>query len=336
MVPVTDGPWDATVARWRREGLPAGVSYEDYFGLDRFVTIGVDNSPRYPVRELERTAEYVVGTTAFGVTCRNWLQHGGVPEFLDFTVKDPDTWRAAKARIAPDRDRIGWDHLKANWAGWRQAGAWITADLWFGFDVTHSWFVGTERVLEALADDAAWLTDIFHHMLETDLALYDMVWDAGYHFDAINWYDDMGYKGHTFFSLDTYRRLLKPAHRRACDWARARGVRVHLHSCGDVKTFIPDLLEIGVEMLNPVEVKAGMDPAFLKATYGDRLAFHGGINAALFDKPDRLWAQMHEAIPVLKCNGGFVCGSDHSVPDSVSLETFREFVRLARELGRYP
>ena len=79
-----------------------------------------------------------------------------------------------------------------------------------------------------------------------------------------------------------------------------RASKVRLHSCGDVRTFVPDLIEIGVDMLNPLEVKAGMDPAWLKKTYGDKLAFHGGLNAALFWKMPELEQQMRDVVPVMK------------------------------------
>jgi uroporphyrinogen decarboxylase len=132
-----------------------------------------------------------------------------------------------------------------------------------------------------------------------------------------------------------YRDLLKPVHKRACDCAHARGVKVELHSCGNVEPLIPDLIEIGVDALNPVEVKAGMDPVELKRRYGDRLTLHGGINAALYGDTARLHAQMRAVIPELKRNGGYILSSDHSVPDSVSFEEFKSFVALAKELGRY-
>ena len=112
-------------------------------------------------------------------------------------------------------------------------------------------------------------------------------------------------------------------------------MKTYLHSCGCVAPFIPDFLEAGVDMLNPLEVKAGMDPVALKAQYGDVLCFNGGLNAVLFTEPEKLWEEMRHVIPAMKKNGGYWVSSDHSVPQSVSLETFREFVRLAKELGAY-
>lgn len=174
-----------------------------------------------------------------------------------------------------------------------------------------------------------------NHWLDVSLALFEQIWDAGYHFDEVFWYDDMGYKGHQFFSLKTYRELIKPAHKRAVEWAHARGIKAQLHSCGNVNPFVLEFVEFGLDMLNPLEVKAGMDPVALKGEFGDRLGFHGGLNAVLYNEPETLWAEMRRVIPVMKQNGGYVISSDHSVPETVSLEQFRQFVQLAKELGKY-
>ena len=88
-------------------------------------------------------------------------------------------------------------------------------------------------------------------------------------------------------------------------------------------------------MLNPIEVKAGMDPLALKKQYGDKLGFHGGLNAVLYEHPDTMWNEMRRVIPVMKQNGGYIISSDHSVPDSVSLEEFRAFIDLAKQLAIY-
>jgi uroporphyrinogen decarboxylase len=189
--------------------MPSDADFAEFFGLDRFAYIGVDNSPRYPVKVLEETEEYVISTSPWGVTFKNWKHRGGVPEFLDFTIVDRDSWQEAKARMTPTPDRIPWDYLKQHYRRWREEGYWISAGLWFGFDVTHSWAVGTERVLLAIVEDPEWLLDMFNHFLDVDLALLDMLWEAGYTFDEITWPDDMGYKGHQFFSVKNLSRTAK-------------------------------------------------------------------------------------------------------------------------------
>ncbi len=334
-VPIVDSPWRATIERWQREGMPEDVSYVDYFDLDRIGHVGADSSPRFEERTIEETDEYRIHTTKWGATLKNWKHEASTPEFLDFTIVDRDSWEKAKERMTPTKDRINWAHLERNYATWRKEGRWIEAGLWFGFDVTHSWIVGTERLLYALVEDPEWCRDLFAHELETNLALLDIMWDAGYEFDCIKWPDDMGYKGTQFFSLNMYREMLKPFHKRAVEWAHEKGVRAELHSCGDVNPFVPEFVEIGLDALNPLEVKAGMDPRHLKETYGDVLVFHGGINAVLWDRPDAIRAEIERVLPIMKRNGGYIFSSDHSIPSSVGLEDFRQIVALAKSLGSY-
>ncbi len=334
-IPIIDSPWEATIERWRREGMPDGENFVDFFALDRIADIGIDNSPRFEERVIEETPDYKIYTSSYGVTMKQWKHAASTPQFLDFTIVDPQSWKKAKACISPVRDRIDWRYLEKNFPIWRKQGHWIQAGLFFGFDATHSWIVGTERVLLALIEEPAWLMDMFECELETDLALLDMVWDAGYHFDSIFWCDDMGYKHNQFFSLKTYRKILKPFHQRAIDWSHTKGIKAHLHSCGDVHPFVPELVSMGLDALNPLEVKAGMDPVALKREFGKDLVFHGGINAVLWDQPEKIEEEMRRVIPVMIEFGGYIFSSDHSVPSSVSLEDFRRIVELAKELGSY-
>lgn len=332
-VPIIDHPWAATIERWQKEGMQG--DFVDYFGLDQVVGISGDTSPRYPVRIVEETEEYTISTTPWGATLKNWRHAASTPEFLDFTIKDPASWREAKQRMTLSSDRINWERLKKHYKTWREKGLWIQGGLWFGFDVTHSWTVGTERLLMAMVQEPEWCVDMFNHFLDMGIGLLQQVWDQGYTFDAVRWPDDMGYKYNQFFSLNMYRELLKPVQKRACDWAHSLGIKTHLHSCGNINPFVPELVEIGIDCLNPLEVKAGMNPIELKQKFGDKLTFHGGINAVLWDQPEAIEEEMRRVLPEMKNNGGYIFSSDHSVPSSVSLEDFRHIVELAKQLGKY-
>jgi hypothetical protein len=146
-----------------------------------------------------------------------------------------------------------------------------------------------------------------------------------------------------YFNLDRFAGMgdwddtidSSPRYPAAVDWGRSNGMKASLHSCGNISRFIPELIEIGIDMLHPVEVKSGLDPVALKEEYGDVIGFHGGLNAALYDKPAEFWDQMRRVIPKMKKNGGYIISSDHSVPETASFKDFAEFVRLARELGSY-
>ena len=333
-VPYMDYPWAETLERWLSEGLPTR-DYVGYFDLDRTASIGVDNSPRLPSRIIEENDEFVISTTPWGATRRNFKHHTTTPESLGFQVTTPDEWRKIKDRITPTRDRIPWERLQKNYKQWREEGYWISGGLWFGFDITHSGMVGTENMLFAMKDEPEWVMDMFETELDCDLKLMDMVWEAGYTFDELSWPDDMGYKGTQFFSLSTYRELLKPFHQRAIDWGHAHGCYVRLHSCGNIMPLVPELVSMGLDGLNPMEVKAGMQPEKLKREYGDKLLFHGGTNAAVWHRPEIILPQIRELIPVMKENGGYVFASDHSIPSQVSLKDFTEIIRTYKEVGTY-
>ena len=334
-IPVIDEPWSGTLRRWRREGMPEGMDWCDYFDVDKLGIINIDISPRMPEITLEETDRYYIRTSPWGVTMKHFKEEDSTPEFLDFTITTQEAWDQAKKQMTLEDDRIPWEMLRQNYDKWRAEGRWIRAVFWFGFDVTHSWMVGTETLLVALIEEPEWVTDMFETYLDSCIKLFDMIWDAGYRFDEIYWPDDMGYKGTTFFSPELYRRLVKPFHKRACDWAHNKGIYARLHSCGDVMSLVDDIIDAGVDALNPLEVKAGMDPIYLKQKYGDRLVLHGGINAVLWPERDRIIEEIDRVVPVLKENGGYIFSSDHSIPNNVSLENFRDIVNEVKLVGSY-
>jgi Uroporphyrinogen-III decarboxylase len=334
-IPITDSPWGGTFRRWHKEGMPTNVDWTDYFGIDKIAGIGVDISPRYESKTIEETDDYVIYTTGWGATQKSFKGEDSTPEFLDFKVNSAEAWVDAKARMLNPENRINWDYLKNNYDRWVADGHWIMANFWFGFDVAHSWMSGTETILVAMYEEPEWVADIFETYLNCCLTQFDKIWEAGYKFDCISWPDDMGYKNTTFFSNDMYRKILKPFQKKAVDWAHERGIYAHLHSCGNIMSRMDELVEIGIDALNPLEVKAGMEPIYLKKQYGDKLALHGGVNAVLWDDKDAIVAEIDRVVPVLKQNGGYIFSSDHSIPNSVSLENFKAIIAEVKRVGAY-
>jgi len=335
-IPIIDSPWAGTLRRWKQEGMPADADWQDFFGIDKVGAMGVDITPRYPVTILSEDEHSYVETSAWGVTMRHFKAEDSTPEFIDYKVTTPNAWEECKTRMLADsEDRIKWDVLKRAYPVWESQGRWKELNFWFGFDVAHSWMMGTENHLIAMYEEPEMIADIYNTYLDCCIFQFEKILAAGYRFDAIRWPDDMGYKGTTFFSNDLYRELLKPVQKRAIDWAHERGMFAHLHSCGNIMTRIDDLVEIGLDALNPLEVKAGMEPLTLKETYGDKLTLHGGINAVLWDDKDAILAEIDRCIPKLKCGGGYIFSSDHSIPNSVSLDNFRAIVKEVKRVGTY-
>ena len=135
--------------------------------------------------------------------------------------------------------------------------------------------------------------------------------------------DDLGGQDRTLFSPSTYRTLVKPLHRELFAFLHARtDAKVFFHTCGSVRDLIPDLIEIGVDALNPVQVSAaGMDTADLKREYGRDLSFWGGgvdtQRVLGSGTPDEVRAEVRRRIGDLRAGGGFVFASVHNVQPNV-------------------
>lgn len=337
-VPIFDWIWPSTLARWKREGLPVTDNVGKYLGYDNIVEISVvdlDTSPRFGSRIIEETDTYIIDQDPFGITKKNFKPLSSTFQHIDHMIKDPDTWLIAKKRMTPTRDRINWAKLKKNYATWRAEGAWIIAAPWYGYDVVSTRICGSETVFLAMADNPEWAADMFNHGCDLSLSLLDMMWAEGYTFDELFWYDDMAYKNGMLFSKAMWRELVKPYQQRTIEWAHSHGIKVQLHCCGNINSLIPELIELGIDALNPLEVKAGMDPAAVKRKYGNQLVLKGGFDARNWEMPDKAEADIRALLPVMMESGGYLFASDHSIPDNVSLENYQRIVRLVKEVGSY-
>jgi uroporphyrinogen decarboxylase len=162
-----------------------------------------------------------------------------------------------------------------------------------------------------------------------------MMWDEGYTFDELIWFDDMAYRNGMFFSKKMWRAIIKPYQQRVIDWAHAHSIKANLHCCGNINALIPDLIDMGLDALNPLEVKAGMDPVHIKEAYGKDLLLRGGSNAMYWDNSRKVEQDIRRMLPAMMDSGGYIFASDHSVPDYTSLETYWAIVQTVKEIGRY-
>lgn len=141
--------------------------------------------------------------------------------------------------------------------------------------------------------------------------------------DVVAEADDLGGQDRTLFSPATYRALVKPFHRELFGYLHAHtGAKVFFHSCGAIRDLIPDLIEIGVDALNPVQVSAsGMDGAELKREFGRDIAFWGGgvdtQHVLGAGTPDAVRADVRRRVADLAPGGGFVFATVHNIQPNV-------------------
>jgi uroporphyrinogen decarboxylase len=147
----------------------------------------------------------------------------------------------------------------------------------------------------------------------------------------------MGLKGRPFMSPAMYKDILWPAHKRTFDYGHARGLPIILHSCGYVEPLVPGLIEAGMDCLQAMEVKAGMDLVHLKKTYGDRIAFCGGLDIRALETNDlrQVEKELAAKLPAAMAGSGYILHTDHSVSSRVDYETYKFFLDRGREMGTY-
>ena len=178
-----------------------------------------------------------------------------------------------------------------------------------------------------LAADPALARRVMERVLEVKLEYWSRVLPLvdGW-VDVVGEADDLGGQERTLFSPATYRDLVKPLHRELFDFLRAHtDAKVFFHTCGAVRELIPDLIEIGVDVLNPVQVSAtGMDTADLKREFGRDLVFWGGgidtqrvLGAGT---PEAVRAEVHRRVADLSPGGGFVFAAVHNIQPNVPAE----------------
>ena len=154
--------------------------------------------------------------------------------------------------------------------------------------------------------------------------------------------DDLGTQSAPQLSLGMYREFIKPRHRLIYQWVHDHYPNVHvfLHSCGSVYDLIPEFIEEGVEILNPVQTSAAkMDPRRLKKEFGDRMTFWGGgcdtqtvlPNAS----PEEIEEHVRERVAILKPGGGYVLNQVHNVQSNVPPENVTAMLDAAYGCAGY-
>jgi len=339
-VPIAVSPWGATVERWVREGhLVAGENPTEHFGQD-FSSNGWLNSCAnldFEAVTLEETEETILQIDGNGAKLRRHKLHDSTPEHVDFTVKDRASWEAHIKPFLLDVDR-----RRINFKEYR-TGKQFSADRqlffnWGGvapFEQMHP-VCGHEYMLMGMAEDPEWVQDMVMTFADFTIMHLETLFAEEGQPDGFFFFEDMGFKNKPFMSPAMYQEIIFPGHQRLFSFAHSLGCKVIVHSCGYVEPLVPGLIEAGMDCLQAMEVKAGMDLVHLHQRFGDRIAFFGGLDVRALISNDRAQIdhELEKMCQVLKNGGSFILHSDHSEPPEVDYATMRYFVDHGRELSR--
>jgi len=184
---------------------------------------------------------------------------------------------------------------------------------------------------------------VFERQCEVALENLPKVYAAVGDRPAVAWISgtDFGAQNNCFISPKAFRSLYKPFYKRVNDWIHQNtSWKTFIHSCGSILPIIPDIIEAGFDILNPVQTSAAnMDPSMLKSRFGDQVTFWGGgvdtQHALPFGTPDEVRAQVRERLQVFGKGGGFVFNPIHNVQAKVPIENLLAMYETVREYSHY-
>ncbi|MFC1526581.1 uroporphyrinogen decarboxylase family protein [Candidatus Latescibacterota bacterium] len=341
-LPTCESFWGDTRQRWEADGdLAEGEDLIRHFDLDirRAGGISMLADLDFEPVVLEETEETILRLDGNGATLRRHKLHASTPEHVDFTVKERRGWEehVKPHLLEVDRRRIPFEGYRNE----RQLAAEEDRHFcWSGaapFENMHP-MCGHEYMLMGMAEDPDWVRDMVMTYAECNIMHMEVLFEEEGLPDSVFYFEDMGFKGKPFMSPAMYQEIMLPGHRRLFEYAHSLGRKVIVHSCGFVEPLVPGLVEAGMDCLQAMEVKAGMDMPRLFERFGDRLAFFGNIDVreiASNDR-DRIRAELDLKVPpMLQRGGGYILHSDHSIPPDVNHDTYQFFLDYGRELGKH-
>jgi uroporphyrinogen-III decarboxylase len=198
--------------------------------------------------------------------------------------------------------------------------------------------IGTENALLKIAEDPDFIAKFIERIGDFLVGIVGaQVAAASGALRGLYVWGDIAYDHGMFFSPDYWRKVYKPQLKRICDAAHAHGLKTIYHGCGNASAVFEDMIEAGVDAYNPMEVKAGVDVVDLKRRFGDRWAFNGNIDVRVLSTNDREKIR-REVLTKLNAakGGGYILQSDHSIPETVTADTYTYMIDLVRKHGVYP
>jgi uroporphyrinogen decarboxylase len=220
----------------------------------------------------------------------------------------------------------------------------VMATPWLLFPLERAFAMqGLDAFLANMALEPEFAEALLRRIAELCTQLMGHFLDAlGPDVDIVKIGDDLGTEQSLLMSPAMYRRILKPIHAAYIESIRERTkARIFFHSCGDVSALLDDFVEIGVDILNPVQTSTGglADLSGLKRRYGDRLSFCGAIDTKRIlpdGTPEQVRAEVRRVIGELAPGGGYLLAAVHTIMNEVPPENILAMVDEAREAGRYP
>jgi uroporphyrinogen decarboxylase len=261
-----------------------------------------------------------------------WDRSSGMPHPVAYPLAEghqllesyafPDPYRQGRFEQAGE--------LAARWRG----KAFIFAKLGMAL-FERAWSIrGMAELLMDMVERPEFVDELLDRILyEWNLPIIEQQLAIGV--DGFYFADDWGAKTGMIFSPAMWRRFIKPRLATIYQRCRQAGVYVGQHSDGNILEIFPDLIEIGLDIFNPLE-PAAMDPPEMKRRFGSQVTFYGGVDVERtlpFGTPEEVRAEVRERAATLGKGGGYILQTSHTILWDVPLENLTAYVEAVRALA---
>ncbi len=338
-IPRHDSFWPETIARWQREGLQWDQSDAlRLLGSDFQVLCWAWPAPFPGQREvLDQDDETETVRDDWGGIGRFWKGRSGTPEHIGFGCDSPEAWhKTYRPAMLAAANQINIPLAVRRYREARTLGKWTYLSGVEGFEALRR-LIGDETSLCSMIEEPEWIRDIVNVHTEIVLRWFEDLLAAGVEPDGLWIYGDMAYNHATMCSPAMYRDLVWPSHQRIAKWAHDHNLRFIYHTDGRISGVLDLLIEAGVDCLQPIEAKAGMDIREFAPTHGDRLAMFGNIDVMKMTTNDQtvIEEEIRTKFAAGMATRGYAYHSDHSVPPQVSWDTYCTIIDLVDRYGQY-
>lgn len=333
-IPLFGGFWQEFVDNWRKEkGIGDKIDIEDYYGID--ISIIVPDETFFPSTKgvITKKTNYSISRDGWGRTVKK-REASYFSETIDTILKNRN-----------DLDKLEFEPagLDIRYKGFpeqvkeRKEKKAVFCKIGGPF-IRSSFIRGETQFLMDLAGDKDFAGELVEKVANHLLAIGLEALKRGNLYDTGIWiYDDMGSNDAPMFSPKIFEEIFLPVYKRMVSRLKKAGAnKVILHCDGNIVLFLDMLIEAGIDGINPVEPKAGMNVLELKKKYGNKLSYIGGVdNAFILPSGDKQKIKEH-ILPILEAGreGGIIIGT-HSIGPDISIESYDYYYDLVKEYGNY-
>ncbi|GAH53690.1 unnamed protein product, partial [marine sediment metagenome] len=192
------------------------------------------------------------------------------------------------------------------------------------------------RVVYNMRKNPQFIHEVMEEYTKTNLEYIKRYAEAG--IDVVFYYDDLGYKGRSMFSLENFRTFMLPYYKKIYQECKKHGMFIIQHSCGYIDKLLPDMVAAGLDCIQALEPAAGVDLAHLKEILGDRVSFMGGMDSTRvlsFGTPKEVEEEVKRCIKAAAIGGGYFAGPSHNILNA-PWENILAFRAAIEKYRKYP